>query len=149
MNNGVKKGPRWGWAISLQASDNPLRNKIVPVNERFPLEPLPIACQEYFEVSRHRIIFEYVLFQGIIYSIRQTRSLALSLRELKRNIDSIPAKHTANDFFREPPYSRVLTFHRELLQMHVPCTVRQRKGLDIDAGCGQLRASALIFFLDY
>ena len=129
-----------GLAISLHASDNVLRSKLVPINETYPLEQLLPVCHEYFNTSHRRISFEYVLFKGLNDSDNQARSLAGLLTRLNSHVNLIPANYTADDCFRPPPRSRVLAFQRELQRLHIPCTVRQRKGLDIDAGCGQLRS---------
>lgn len=129
-----------GLAISLHASDNVLRSKLVPINEKYPLEQLLPACHEYFNASHRRLSFEYVLFEGINDSVSQARSLAGLLTGLNCHVNLIPANYTADDCFRPPPRGVVLAFQRELQHLHITCTVRQRKGLDIDAGCGQLRS---------
>jgi 23S rRNA (adenine2503-C2)-methyltransferase len=129
-----------GLAISLHASNNMLRSKLVPINEKYPLEQLLPSCHEYFDASHRRLSFEYVLFEGINDSISQACSLAGLITGLNCHVNLIPANQTADDYFRPPPHGRVLAFQRELQRLHITCTVRQRKGLDIDAGCGQLRS---------
>ena len=129
-----------GLAISLHASDNVLRSKLVPINEKYPLEQLLPACHEYFNATHRRLSFEYVLFEGINDSVSQARSLAGLLMGLNCHVNLIPTNYTADDCFRPPPHGKVLAFQRELQYQHITCTVRQRKGLDIDAGCGQLRS---------
>ncbi|MDR9459735.1 MAG: 23S rRNA (adenine(2503)-C(2))-methyltransferase RlmN [Dehalococcoidia bacterium] len=129
-----------GLAISLHASDNVLRSKLVPINEKYPLEQLLQACHEYYNASHRRVSFEYVLFEGINDSVSQAHSLAGLLMGLNCHVNLIPANDTADDCFRSPPRGRVQAFERELQHLHINCTVRQRKGLDIDAGCGQLRS---------
>jgi 23S rRNA (adenine2503-C2)-methyltransferase len=129
-----------GLAISLHASDNVLRSKLVPINKKYPLEQLLPACREYFNASHRRLSFEYVLLEGINDSISQARSLAGLLKGLNCHVNLITANETADGCYRPPPRGRVLAFQRELQNLHIVCTVRQRKGLDIDAGCGQLRS---------
>ena len=129
-----------GLAISLHASDNLLRSNLVPINRKYPLEQLLPACHEYFSASHRRLSFEYVLFEGINDSVSQARSLAGLLRGLNCHVNLITANSTADGRYRPPPRARVLAFQTELQNLHITCTVRQRKGLDIDAGCGQLRS---------
>ncbi len=129
-----------GLAISLHASDNALRNRLVPVNKRYPLEELIPACRDYFKMTGRRVSFEYILFQGINDSMAQARSLAHLLAGLNCHVNLIPANPTADHTFRPPDKSTILAFQGELKRLHIPCTLRQRRGLDIDAGCGQLRS---------
>lgn len=132
-----------GLAVSLHASDDALRSKLVPVNQRYPLRELISACREYYEATGRRVSFEYILFEGINDSLHQARSLAQLLRGLNCHVNLIPANRTANQDFRPPIKSTVLAFQRELKRRHINCTLRQRKGIDIDAGCGQLRSRFL------
>jgi 23S rRNA (adenine2503-C2)-methyltransferase len=129
-----------GLAISLHASENVLRNKLVPVNKKYPLEQLIPACREYCATTGRRPSFEYVLFRGVNDSIHHARSLARLLTGLNCHVNLIPANQTADQRFRPPDKRDTLTFQRELKLMHIACTLRQGKGLDIDAGCGQLRS---------
>lgn len=129
-----------GLAISLHASDNALRNKLVPINKKYPLEELIPACREYFMLTGRRPTFEYALFNGVNDSIRQARSLAHLLRDLNCHVNLIVANSTANPGFKPAAPDVVIAFERELKRLHIACTLRQSKGLDIDAGCGQLRS---------
>lgn len=129
-----------GLAISLHASENALRSKLVPINKKNPLEQLIPACQEYYERTARRLSFEYVLFQGINDSLPHARSLARLLTGLNCHVNLIPANHTADPRFKPPTRDTILAFQRELKQLHIACTLRHRRGLDIDAGCGQLRS---------
>jgi len=129
-----------GLAVSLHAGGNELRNRLVPINKRYPLEQLIPACREYFERTGRRPSFEYVLFDGINDSIDHARSLARLLTGLNCHVNLIPANRTANKSFRPPHRSTILAFERELRRQQIACTLRRGKGLDIDAGCGQLRS---------
>lgn len=129
-----------GLAVSLHASENALRNKLVPINKKYPLEQLIPACQEYFEVTGRRLSFEYILFKGINDSVRQARSLAQLLAGLNCHVNLIPANRSASADFRPPALGVVYAFLRELKRLGVTCTLRRGKGLDIEAGCGQLRS---------
>ncbi len=129
-----------GLAISLHASDNELRNRLVPINKRYPLEELIPACQEYFKRTGRRLSFEYVLFDSINDSIEHARSLARLLAGLKCHVNLISANCTADRNFRPSAKGTILAFQKELKRWHITCTLRQGRGLDIDAGCGQLRS---------
>ena len=132
-----------GLAVSLHASDNKLRDRLVPVNRKYPLEELIQACQEYCLKTGRRLSFEYILFNGINDSLVQARSLAALLKGLKCHVNLIPANITADPTFRPPPYRTVLAFEDELKLCRVNVTLRERRGQDIDAGCGQLRSRFL------
>ena len=132
-----------GLAISLHASENGLRSKLVPINKKYLLEELIPACREYFEKTGRRPSFEYVLFKGMNDSVRHACSLAQLLAGLKCHVNLIPANRTADQSFKPPRGDTVLAFQRELKRWHIACTVRQGRGLDIDAGCGQLRSRFL------
>ncbi|MHB8105416.1 MAG: 23S rRNA (adenine(2503)-C(2))-methyltransferase RlmN [Dehalococcoidales bacterium] len=132
-----------GLAVSLHASDNALRNRLVPINRKYPLEQLIPACREYSRLSGRRLSFEYILFGGINASIQQARDLAELIRGLKCHVNLIPANFTFDAAFRPPPRRVILAFEEELKQNHVNVTLRESRGQDIDAGCGQLRSRFL------
>ncbi len=127
-------------AVSLHAANDALRNRLVPLNKRYPLKRLMAACRKYVEVTGRRITFEYILFAGVNDSARQAKELAALLTGLKCHVNLIAANPTGNDAFSPPAHNVVLAFQHELQRHHIPCTVRRRKGVDIDAGCGQLRS---------
>lgn len=129
-----------GLAVSLHASDDALRDHLVPINRKYPVRQLIDTCRQYCETSGRRISFEYALFAGINDSTGQARSLAGLLSGLNCHVNVIPSNLTVSQRFRPPDRSSVLAFQRELKRQGIACTLRQRKGLDIDAGCGQLRS---------
>jgi len=129
-----------GLAISLHASENALRSKLVPINNKYPLEQLIPACREYCDTTGRRLSFEYVLFEGINDSISRARALAQLLTGLNCHVNLIPANWTANKSFGPPNQGTILAFQRELKRLQIACTPRKKKGVDIDAGCGQLRS---------
>ncbi len=132
-----------GLAISLHASENKLRDRLVPVNRKYPLEELIPACQDYFDTTGRRVSFEYALFRGVNDSLEQARSLAHLLAGLNCHVNLIAGNSTGDTAFRAPPHSSMLAFESVLKQANIPCTLRQRRGPDIDAGCGQLRSRFL------
>jgi len=132
-----------GLAVSLHAGNNELRNKLVPINRKYPLEQLIPACREYSRLTGRRLSFEYILFNGINDSVAQARALAELIQGLKSHVNLIQANQTAAPSFKPPPYRVVLAFENELKQCHVNVTLRESRGQDIDAGCGQLRSRFL------
>jgi 23S rRNA (adenine2503-C2)-methyltransferase len=129
-----------GLAVSLHASDDALRDQLVPINQKYPLRQLIAACRQYCESSGRRISFEYALFEGINDSVGHARSLAELLAGLNCHVNLIPSNLIGNPAYRPPTRATTLAFQRELVRLGVACTLRQRRGLDIDAGCGQLRS---------
>jgi 23S rRNA (adenine2503-C2)-methyltransferase len=127
-------------AISLHASKNNLRNLLVPINNKYPLEQLILACRDYITATGRRISFEYILFEGINDSLVQARSLAHLVAGLNCHVNLIIANKTASSEYHSPSTEVVTAFEQELKRLRITCTVRQSRGLDIDAGCGQLRS---------
>jgi len=130
-----------GLAVSLHAPDNTLRNKLVPLNKRYPLEELIPACREYAEKTGRRVSFEYVLFNGVNDSLSQAGALARLLNGINYHVNLIPANRTADSTFEPPYHTRVIAFEQQLKLAGINCTLRLSRGQDINAGCGQLRSS--------
>jgi 23S rRNA (adenine2503-C2)-methyltransferase len=112
----------------------------VPVNKKYPLEELIPTCRDYFEKTGRRVSFEYVLFDGINDSLSQAQSLAELIHGLNCHVNLISANSTTNQTFRPSPRDKVLAFQKELQNRGINCTLRQSRGQEIDAGCGQLRS---------
>jgi 23S rRNA (adenine2503-C2)-methyltransferase len=135
-----REGLQIGLAVSLHASDNKRRDRLVPLNRKYPLEVLIPACREYYLATGRRVSFEYVIFKGINDSIAQARSLAGLLHGLNCHVNLIPANECPDQDYRPPPRREILAFASQLRQLNVNVTLRQARGQDIDAGCGQLRS---------
>ena len=129
-----------GLAVSLHAADNALRDRLVPVNRRYPLAELIAACQEYVQHTGRRVSFEYALIEGINDAPRQARELGHLLRGLLCHLNLIPVNPTPGCTYRPSSRERVMAFRRELNRMGIANTVRLERGIDIQAGCGQLRS---------
>jgi 23S rRNA (adenine2503-C2)-methyltransferase len=127
-------------AVSLHASKNSLRNLLVPINNKYPLEQLIKACRDYITATGRRISFEYILFEGINDSLVQARSLAHLVAGLNCHVNLIVANKTASSEYHSPSAEVVTAFEQELKRLRITCTARQSRGLDINAGCGQLRS---------
>jgi 23S rRNA (adenine2503-C2)-methyltransferase len=132
---------RVGLAVSLHAPENALRNRLVPLNKRYPLEELIPACREYAGKTGRRVSFEYILFSGINDSLAQAATLAGLLKGINCHVNLIPANHTADIAFQPPSRNKVLAFENKLKMDGINCTLRLSRGQDINAGCGQLRSS--------
>ncbi|MDD5126946.1 MAG: 23S rRNA (adenine(2503)-C(2))-methyltransferase RlmN [Dehalococcoidales bacterium] len=132
-----------GLAISLHAADDDLRNQLVPLNRKYPLKELIPAVRAYFEATGRRPSFEYILFEGINDSLPQARALVHLVQDLNCHVNIIPANNTADSRFRPPNQDTLLAFEEELKRLRLNYTMRQPRGLHIDAGCGQLRSRFL------
>ncbi len=127
-------------AISLHAANDALRNKLVPINKKYPLSQLIPACREYFKRTGRRPTFEYALFQGVNDSEKHALELARLLEGMNCQVNLIAGNPTACSEFSPSPVKRVLAFQKMLKDSGVSSTVRVSKGTDIEAGCGQLRS---------
>ncbi len=136
----AQKKSQVGLAISLHAANDNLRETLVPLNRRYPLEVLMGACQDYVKQTGRRITFEYALIERLNDSPSHAQELAGLLSGLLCHVNLIPLNPTAECAWRGSPKDVVLAFQRELLKEGVPVTVRIDRGLDIQAGCGQLRS---------
>ena len=129
-----------GLAVSLHAADNALRNKLVPLNRKYPLEKLIPACAAYIEATGRRMTFEYCLFEGVNDSIPQARELAHLLRGLNCHVNLIAANETGGCDWQPPKQNVVMAFENELKRLRITTTLRKSFGRDISAGCGQLKS---------
>lgn len=129
-------------AVSLHAADDELRNRLVPINRRYPLPALMEKCREYVAKTHRRITFEYALMEGVNDQLDQARAVARLVRGLLCHINLIPLNPTAYTTYRRPSYDQVRAFERVLRKAGIPTTLRVEKGIEIAAGCGQLRQKA-------
>ena len=126
-------------AVSLHAPDDELRNLLVPVNRRWPLESLIAATREYVNSTGRRATIEYALIAGLNDAPLHARQLSALLRGLPCHVNLIPLNPTPGSPLLPSPPERVGAFRDELATAGIPVTVRVRRGIDIEAGCGQLR----------
>ncbi|MEE8413572.1 MAG: 23S rRNA (adenine(2503)-C(2))-methyltransferase RlmN [Dehalococcoidales bacterium] len=127
-------------AVSLHSSIDSVRDRLVPINKKYPLAELIQACKDYIEATNRRVTFEYALFSGINDSLKDARSLAHLIRGMNCHVNLIMANRTENRDYYPPAYATVVEFENELKRLKINCTLRQKRGLDIDSGCGQLRS---------
>ncbi|MCS7259856.1 MAG: 23S rRNA (adenine(2503)-C(2))-methyltransferase RlmN [Anaerolineae bacterium] len=126
-------------AVSLHAANDALRDQLVPINRRFPLAQLLEACRYYIAQTRRRVSFEYALIAEVNDRDEDAHQLAELLTGLLAHVNLIPLNPIPDSPLRPSPRARVQAFQHILQQHHITCTVRLRRGLDIQAGCGQLR----------
>ncbi len=135
-----KKKLQVGLAVSLHAPNDKLRNELVPPNKMYPLEVLLAACQAYISATGRRISFEYALISDLNDSPQLAVEMGNLLRGLNCFVNIIPVNPSEHTDFHPPSSAQIQYFSELLARHHVPNTVRMRRGIDIDAGCGQLRS---------
>lgn len=126
-------------AISLNATDNATRSRLMPVNRKYPLEKLLEACQQYPLPRRKKITFEYILIKDVNDSEQDALRLIKLLHPIRSKVNLIPFNEHAASDFRRPEEARIQRFLQLLLQHHMTAIIRKSKGRDISAACGQLR----------
>ena len=129
-----------GLAVSLHAPDDGLRDTLVPINRRYPLKELIAACANYVKRTARRVTFEYALAQGVNDSRQQAAQLASLLDGLLCYVNLIPINPIPHSSWQASSDERVRIFHQELSSLGINNTVRLRRGIEIEAGCGQLRS---------
>ncbi len=127
-------------AVSLHAPDDRLRTELMPVNRSHTLEKLMVACREYPLAPRKRITFEYILMGGVNDQSTHARQLAKLLSGIRSKVNLIPFNPHAGTGFVKPDEGQVLHFQEILQKAGYTAIIRQSRGEDIGAACGQLAA---------
>jgi 23S rRNA (adenine2503-C2)-methyltransferase len=130
-------------AISLNATDNQTRSKLMPINRTYRLEDLLEACRRYPVARGRRLTFEYILIKGINDSEADAERLAELLRPIRCKINLIPFNAHEGCDYERPAEAVIATFQQILLDKNYTVIIRQSKGQDISAACGQLRARSM------
>jgi 23S rRNA (adenine2503-C2)-methyltransferase len=129
-------------AVSLHAADDELRASMLPIDRRYPLDELFEACRDYVNTTRRRLTFEWALIEGVNDTPQQAELLARRLRGMLCHVNIIRLNPTKKYTGRATSRQRALEFQATLEQHGIPCTIRLRRGIDIQAGCGQLAIEA-------
>jgi len=129
-------------AVSLHAANDTLRDELVPINRRYPLDQLMAACRDYLDAKGRRLSFEWALIAGVNDRGTDAQELAELARPLGAHVNLIPLNPTPGYATPGTPREGVRRFRDALVALGVNATVRQNRGTDIDAACGQLRAAA-------
>jgi 23S rRNA (adenine2503-C2)-methyltransferase len=126
-------------AVSLNATEDDTRTRLMPVNRRHPIADLMAACKAYPLPPRRKITFEYILMKDVNDRLADARRLAKLLRPIKAKVNLIPFNEHPGSDFKRPAADRIRTFQELLANHHYTAIVRHSKGQDIGAACGQLR----------
>jgi 23S rRNA (adenine2503-C2)-methyltransferase len=128
-------------AISLHAADDNERLAIMPVNKRYKINDVIEACKYYVEKTHRRVTFEWALISGVNDTPEVARKLASRLKGLLCHVNAIPLNPTEGYHGEATDRQRAMAFKEILEQAGIECTIRMRRGIDINAGCGQLAGS--------
>ena len=129
-----------GLAISLHAPTDELRDRLVPVNRKYPIADLIAACREYVAKTNRRVSFEYAMMRDVNDSLEQAEILAKLLDGLLAHVNLIPLNRVDRSPFQPSPWSNILAFQKTIQSSGISCTVRSERGDAIDGACGQLKA---------
>jgi 23S rRNA (adenine2503-C2)-methyltransferase len=144
INRFTKEHRQVNLAISLHAAEDDLRSSLLPINRKYPLIDLIQACVNYVDSTRRRITFEWALIQGVNDSMDQAKKLAFLLMPLVQNgvalchVNVIPLNPTRRYSGKATTHLQAEAFKQALESRGIPCTIRIRRGIEIQAGCGQL-----------
>ncbi|AZO95216.1 23S rRNA (adenine(2503)-C(2))-methyltransferase RlmN [Halocella sp. SP3-1] len=126
-------------AISLNAPVNSLRNRLMPINKKYPLDELLSAVRYYINKTNRRVSFEYVLINGINDTIEMAEKTADLLKGYLCHVNLIPLNPVVGFGFQGPGRENMIDFKGILEERGIECTIRQERGSEIQAACGQLR----------
>jgi 23S rRNA (adenine2503-C2)-methyltransferase len=126
-------------AVSLNATTDELRDRLMPINRKYPIARLLEACDFFAAESDERVTFEYVLLDGVNDSAEDVRRLAALVRGRAAKLNLIPFNAVPGRLpYRPPPRERILRIRDQLLGQRLPVSIRWSRGADVQAACGQL-----------
>ena len=128
-------------AVSLHAATDELRNQLVPINQRYPLDVLMPAVYEYIQRTHRRVSLEWALIEGVNDTPAQAHALAKRIKGMLCHVNLIPLNPTSGYPGAASTRERIAAFRAVLEANGIPNTLRLRRGIDIQAGCGQLKAA--------
>lgn len=129
-------------ALSLHAATDKERTALVPVNHRWPLADLLDTCRRYSKVTSRRVFFGWTLIAGRNDTARHARQVADLLKGMKAHLNLIPLNPTDGFDGKTTDETAAVAFSKIVQESGLPCTIRQRRGIDVAAGCGQLKSAA-------
>ena len=127
-------------AISLHAPNDEIRNKLMPISRKYPLNELMDAVKYYEKEAGRRVTFEYILLKGVNDSKENAKELAALIKGTLAYVNLIPYNPIKELIYERSDENRVHDFLDTLTKLGVTATIRKEFGTDIDAACGQLRA---------
>ena len=136
----ANEGIQINLAISLHAPSDKIRNKIMPISLKYPLDQLMDAVKYYEATAKRRVTFEYILLEDINDSIENAKELAKLIKGTTSYVNLIPYNPVGELKYKRTSGNRVHRFMDALIKEGVNVTVRKEFGTDIDAACGHLRA---------
>lgn len=128
-------------AVSLHASNQALREQLIPTAHRYPIEDLLAECREYVQLTGRRLSFEYILLADVNDRPEHAAELAHHLRGFQSHVNLIPYNPIQEVEYKRPSSIRIQAFVAALKKHHIAVSVRYSRGLEADAACGQLRAA--------
>lgn len=130
-------------SVSLHAPNNEIRNSIMPVNKKYPVEELIKACKDYIKTTSRRISFEYSLISGVNDSLEAADELSRLLSGMLAHVNLIPVNKIEERDYHKGDKKQIRAFCERLVSRGINATVRRELGSDIQASCGQLRKKVL------
>jgi 23S rRNA (adenine2503-C2)-methyltransferase len=135
----LKQDSPMALAVSLHAPNNTLRDTLVPINKKYPLEQLLAVCKDYFaDHARRKVTFEYVMLEGVNDTPKHARELIRILEGIPAKVNLIPFNPFPRTYYKCSKYAVISEFHDILNKSGIITTIRKTRGDDIDAACGQL-----------
>ena len=131
--------PNVNLAVSLNATTDELRDRIMPVNRSYPLKALLKACKEFPLPGRRKVTFEYVMLGGVNDSLEDAKRLLKLISDIPNKVNLIPFNEHEGCDFKAPTRAVIDAFHKYLIDRHVTVITRDSRGGDISAACGQLK----------
>lgn len=128
------------FAVSLHASNQALREQLIPSASHYRLDELLGECREYIELTGRRVTFEYVLLAGVNDLVENAAQLAQHLRGFPSHVNLIPYNPIDEADYQRPTQQRIQAFSQELENRQIAVSVRYSRGLEANAACGQLRS---------
>ena len=129
-------------AVSLNASNDKIRSQIMPINNKYPIQALLDCLKIYVQKTRQRVMLEYVLLDGLTASQENALELIELIRDLPCKINLLPWNEHFGGTYKRPTEEKVLQFAEILRNQRISCTIRQSKGRNILAACGQLASAS-------
>ncbi len=130
-------------AISLHAPNDNLRNRLVPINKKYPISELIKALKHYINQTNRRVTFEYILLDGVNDTLNHAEELVKLIRGMNVYVNLIRYNEVDEFSFKGSSQRKAKEFHDYLMMKNITATLRKEKGGDIDAACGQLRAKKM------
>lgn len=137
----MKDGRQVNLAISLHASNDELRSRLMPINKAYPLVDLIKVLKEYIDKTGRRVTFEYILLRGVNDSVENAVELANLLRGMNCYVNLIPYNETSHIEYKKSCKESILAFYDALKKNKINVTIRREFGADLMAACGQLRSN--------